>query len=65
MSVEGFEAAACRLRARLAEVEPFRISLETFGYFKHKNVCTLWLRPVDEVSHLTRTRNAPGHATPG
>lgn len=48
MSVEGFEAAARRLRARLAQVEPFRISLEPFGYFKHKNACTLWLRPVDE-----------------
>jgi hypothetical protein len=64
MSVEGFDAAARRLRARLAQVEPFRISLEPFGYFKHKNACTLWLRPVDEVWHLTHThaQSTPRHA---
>jgi hypothetical protein len=58
MSVEGFEAAAARIRARLADVEPFRVSLEPFEYFRHKNALTLWLRPVDEV----QLKQQPAHA---
>jgi hypothetical protein len=38
-----FEDAARIIREAMADMQPFEITLETFGYFVHKKSCTLYL----------------------
>jgi 2'-5' RNA ligase len=61
---EDFPAAAAALRQALADVRPFKVSLEEFGLFEHgSRSCTLWLAP-EPADALVRLHEALWRAAP-
>ena len=40
-----FDRAAAKAREALRDIEPFTVSLRTFGHFAHAKSCTVWLHP--------------------
>ena len=42
---DNFDRAAAKAREALRDIEPFTVSLRTFGHFAHAKSCTVWLHP--------------------
>lgn len=40
-----FDRAAAKAREALRDIEPFTVSLRSFGHFAHAKSCTVWLHP--------------------
>lgn len=53
-----FSQAADAIRLVTRDVEPFSVSLSSFGLFRHKKSSTVWLDPVPSVSRGLRSLQA-------
>ncbi|WP_342380657.1 RNA repair domain-containing protein [Myxococcus stipitatus] len=45
---EDFDTVAALFEEALRDIEPFEVTLSTFGHFEHRANATAWLRPDDE-----------------
>jgi poly(A) polymerase len=54
---EQFEKTAPLLSEALQSVKPFKVTLNTFGYFSHGKSSTLWLKPSVAVFFLVSSNN--------
>ena len=58
---DNFDRAAAKAREALRDIEPFTVSLRTFGHFAHAKSCTVWLHP---SGHGVEDTNAASDSLP-
>ena len=59
-----FDRAAAKAREALRDIEPFTVSLRTFGHFAHAKSCTVWLHPSGHGAEDMEDANAASDSLP-
>ena len=59
-----FDRAAAKAREALRDIEPFTVSLRTFGHFAHAKSCTVWLHPSGDGAEDMEDANAASDSLP-
>ena len=59
-----FDRAAAKAREALRDIEPFTVSLRTFGHFAHAKSCTVWLHPSGHGVEDMEDANAASDSLP-
>ena len=59
-----FDRAASKAREALRDIEPFTVSLRTFGHFAHAKSCTVWLHPSGHGAEDMEDANAASDSLP-
>ena len=59
-----FDRAAAKAREALRDIEPFTVSLRTFGHFAHAKSCTVWLHPSGDGVEDMEDANAASDSLP-